>query len=327
MELNTEAWQERARVLLEKGGANGYFEIEESGVWNACERGSDFDDFPDDCEIERPNAAWTFAFDEWKPALAIPELANKDVPSLPLPFTAPELAAFMLYGMGAMVADFFGDWTNGPSIQSLNKLPAGQSELRALVKGAYSAYRLAYERVGKRDEAALTRRDAAHEAYRKSNNDKALLNAFEDAQAEWDAAYKRWLTAMVVCLLEPKPQAEPKSAAPVVAESTSDASAMNPPPVATGNIAYAFDGLRNWNERAWKDTLGSPPKWLEACIVLRGQRGIREHRWNPVLIGDALVRSGHAQARSVRARFQSMPQLKDWLEAWKTYEADNFDTQ
>ena len=44
-------------------------------------------------------------------------------------------------------------------------------------------------------------------------------------------------------------------------------------------------------------------------------------------LGDALVRSGHAQARSVRARFQSMPQLKDWLEAWKTYEADNFDTQ
>jgi hypothetical protein len=113
--------------------------------------------------------------------------------------------------------------------------------------------------------------------------------------------------------------------APVVADSASDAPLDAPQPVTTGNIAYAFDGLRGWNEKAWKDTLGSPPKWLEACIALRGQRGIREHHWNPVLIGAALVHKGHAQARSIRARFQTKPQLQDWLEAWKTYEADNFD--
>lgn len=204
MEVSTEVWQERARVLLERSEVMGHFVIESSGVWNASERGTDFDDFPVDCEIERSDAAWTFAPGEWKPALAIPELADKDVPSLPFPFTAPELAAFMLGGMGAMVADFFGDWTDGPSTQSLNKLPAGQSELRALVKGAYSAYRMAQERVGKLDEAALARRDAANKAYRGSSNDKALLKAFEDAQAEWDAAHKNWLTAMVVCLLEPE---------------------------------------------------------------------------------------------------------------------------
>ena len=102
---------------------------------------------------------------------------------------------------------------------------------------------------------------------------------------------------------------------------------MTPPPVATGDVAHAFDGLRRWNEKAWKDTLGSPPKWLEACIALRGQRGIREHHWNPVLIGAALVHSGHAKANNIRARFQTKPQLSAWLEAWKTYEADNFDTQ
>lgn len=117
--------------------------------------------------------------------------------------------------------------------------------------------------------------------------------------------------------------AEPAPLAP----SASDASAMNPPPVTTANIACAFDGLRGWDEKAWKDTLGTPPKWLEACIVLRGQRGVRVHHWNPVLIGAALVRNEQAQARSVRAKFQSKPQLADWLEAWRTYEADNFDTQ
>lgn len=116
------------------------------------------------------------------------------------------------------------------------------------------------------------------------------------------------------------------TAAPVVADSASNAPLDAPPPVTTGDVAHAFDGLRRWNEKAWKDTLGSPPKWLEACIALRGERGKRETRWNPVLIGAALVHNGHAKANSIRARFQTKPQLQDWLEAWKTYEADNFDT-
>ena len=120
-----------------------------------------------------------------------------------------------------------------------------------------------------------------------------------------------------------KPQAAP---APVVADSASNATLDAPQPVTTGDVAHAFDGLRRWNEKAWKDTLGSPPKWLEACIALRGERGKRETRWNPVLIGAALVHNGHAKANSIRARFQTKPQLQDWLEAWKTYEADNFDT-
>ena len=60
---------------------------------------------------------------------------------------------------------------------------------------------------------------------------------------------------------------------------------------------------------------------------LRGERGVREHHWSPVLIGAALVRDEHAKPNSVRARFQTKPQLNDWQEAWKTYEADNFDMQ
>lgn len=131
----------------------------------------------------------------------------------------------------------------------------------------------------------------------------------------------RWSVA------RPEVKPEPQDATPApVADSASNAP-VTPPPVATGDVAHAFDGLRRWNEKAWKDTLGSPPKWLEACIALRGQRGIREHHWNPVLIGAALVHSGHAKANNIRARFQTKPQLSAWLEAWKTYEADNFDTQ
>jgi hypothetical protein len=51
------------------------------------------------------------------------------------------------------------------------------------------------------DADAKVRLNAADKAFQKSSGDKALLKAFDDAEAEWDAAYARWLTAMVVCLL------------------------------------------------------------------------------------------------------------------------------
>jgi hypothetical protein len=118
----------------------------------------------------------------------------------------------------------------------------------------------------------------------------------------------------------PEHQAAPLEAVPVV-----EVPASEPFPVTTGDIAHAFDGLRKWDEKAWKDTLGTPPKWLLACLAIRGRRGVNEHRWNPVLIGAALVNSGHAKPNSIRAKFQTAHQLMPWLDAWKTYEADNLD--
>ncbi|MEZ5608089.1 MAG: hypothetical protein R3E52_13450 [Burkholderiaceae bacterium] len=97
-----------------------------------------------------------------------------------------------------------------------------------------------------------------------------------------------------------------------------------PEPLATTAIAYAFDGL-HWSEEKWKKNLGNKPKWLQACIALPGQRGVREVRWNPVLIGGALIHKGHARQNQVRGRFQSRPTLQPWLETWKTYEADYLD--
>ena len=118
--------------------------------------------------------------------------------------------------------------------------------------------------------------------------------------------------------------AQPQAAqpAPVVAESANN----GPLPLTTSDIAFCFDGIR-WNEQQWRKPLGDKPKWLQSCVAIPGQRGVSETRWNPVLIAAALVHDGHAQARSIRAKFQTKPLLKDWLEAWKTYEADNFGTQ
>lgn len=118
------------------------------------------------------------------------------------------------------MADFYGEWADGPDPDSLRAIDP-DSKARRAVTEAFTAYRLAIEKVGKYDMDALVRRDAAHKAYWKSSNDKALLKAFEDAEAEWAAAYQSWLTKMVRCLLEPQAAAP----APVVAESLSNGSA------------------------------------------------------------------------------------------------------
>ena len=158
----------------------------------------------------------------WRPARQLQLLPGapevKGTPMLPNPFTARELAAFMLEGAGALVADFYGEWDDGPDPESLRAIDP-DSKARRAVTEAFTAYRLAIEKVGKYDMDALARRDAAHTAYWKSSNDKALLKAFEDAEAEWDAAYQAWLTKMVRCLLEPQAAAP----APEVAESASKA--------------------------------------------------------------------------------------------------------
>ena len=121
-----------------------------------------------------------------------------------------------------------------------------------------------------------------------------------------------------------EPPPAPATTAP--AESVQAAPADAPCPLTTSDIAYCFAGLR-WDEQGWKKPLGDKPKWLQSCIAIPGKRGVHETRWNPVLIGAALVQDGHAKPNSVRARFQSKPQLSPWLEAWKTYEADYLDTE
>jgi hypothetical protein len=99
-----------------------------------------------------------------------------------------------------------------------------------------------------------------------------------------------------------------------------------PTPLTTGDIAFAFAGLR-WGESEWKKPLGDKPKWLVSCVMIPGQQGVSETRWNPVLIGAALVQQGHASARSVRAKFQTVPLLMPWLDPWKTYEANYCDNE
>lgn len=126
--------------------------------------------------------------------------------------------------------------------------------------------------------------------------------------------------AEIINKATPAPAQSPATPPPVVAASD------GPAPLTTGDIAHSFAGLR-WDESGWKKPLGDKPKWLAGCVVIPGQKGVSERRWNPVFIGAALVQQGHVKARNVRAKFQTVDLLRPWLDVWKTYEADNFDSE
>jgi hypothetical protein len=118
-----------------------------------------------------------------------------------MPFNARELAAFMLDGaVGPMVVAFYGGWNNGPDPERLGKINRDSFARRAVID-AFAAYHLAQAVVGELDLSVHARWDAAHKAYWKSPNDKALLKEFDSTQAAWDTANQTWLNAMVRELL------------------------------------------------------------------------------------------------------------------------------
>lgn len=142
---------------------------------------------------------------------------------------------------------------------------------------------------------------------------------------QWVKANVRPRTLTSVEQPQRNPQVTTAQPADTATVPVVEAPASEPHPVTTVDVAHAFADIK-WSENKWLKPLGDKPKWLEVCIAIPGVRGVSETRWNPVFIGAALVESGHAKPNSIRARFQTKPQLAEWLDAWKTYEADNLDT-
>ncbi len=146
---------------------------------------------------------------------------------------------------------------------------------------------------------------------------------------------RRWVAAMGIKSAysflpqqaDTKPQTAPAQQAGTAPAPVVEMPVNSPLPVTTGGIAHCFAGLRWKTEAEWKKPLGDKPKWLRSCIAIPGVQGVSETRWNPVCIGAALVHDGEAKANSVRARFQTKPELMPWLDVWKTYEANYLTTE
>lgn len=268
----------------------------------------------------------------WRPACELSAQAKPSwsQPSLPIPFNANELAAFFLHGNGWYIRDSFGAWEDGPDDAVFEgMIQPGDDiatlvvpEVKRAVTEAFDAYRAAECVVGAYDKTYATTIQQLEKRYGLRPDALEARQSIEHAHADAEAYDAGWRKQMVNRLL-----AAPVNA-PIETKGTPDdaePAAGGPRPLTTGDIAFSFDGL-HWTVEKWKKPLGDKPKWLRACIVIPGARGTSETRWNPVLIGAALVQQGHANIRSVRAKFQTVPLLKPWLDAWKTYEADNFDS-
>ena len=226
------------------------------------------------------------------------------------------------------------------------------------MKGAFDAYREAERIVGGYPTKLAAEADRARKAWFRANSEANIREdvsgtkpgteesrlrrerakasiaeldlEMESTAAEALAAADAWRGAMVRQLLRPAPVehvpvVDSRSVEQVPSGPQDEPFNNAPTPLTTGDIAYCFDGLR-WSDMEWRKPLGDKPKWLSECVVIPGQRGVSETRWNPVLIGAALLQQGHVSDRNVRAKFQTVDLLKPWLDAWKTYEADNLDT-
>ena len=185
-----------ADALLAPCGEVSPWRIDDRGVWPAY---SDYE------EAKRLGLESEQKLLSWKPVMVFQDDQNapdcKDTPALPFPFDARDLAAFMLDGVGAFVADYYGDWEDGPETESLNDIDPSNNYARRAVREAFDAYRQAVKSVGEPDNADTWR----------------------------DAMVRELLTPKV----EPEPAvvgaapAQPQTAqpAPVVAESASNAPA------------------------------------------------------------------------------------------------------
>lgn len=269
------------QVLKRYRGADRLFRIDEHGVWPADEKKKK----KDDAEVEEdgnwaaPESDQTETeeskFMHWRPASVFAHDPNppnlSHTPMLPFPFTAGELAAFMVGGMGAAVAGHYGDWADGPDPDRLDDIPQHENFARLAVKEAYAARREAERIVGPQPLALYVAAEHARKAYNgEANIREGVSNSIpgtddssdrraravasiakQDAEMEstaiaWKQGYEEWLNLMVRELLKPAPaQTAP---APVV--TASDAPAK---PTATIDRGWVMKraALIEKHERQW----------------------------------------------------------------------------
>lgn len=197
-------------------------------------------------------------------------------PFLPFPFTAKQLAAFMLAGWGHFFQTGLGEWADGPWQKTLNEFPIHGIKAKEAVIAAFQAYRDAELVVGAKDEktpeearhlAAVyeaTRRKAnaservaeqtISDGERKQRIARAIVIAApakEEMQAKQNLANdieKAWRKAMVLQLLSHRKErkVEYVSLELMVTPYLSKPFDSLPPTVAV-RVREAFEPLFHWD--------------------------------------------------------------------------------
>jgi hypothetical protein len=227
--------RKHAKEILTPGGVDRYTALDKRGVWPKVHR-----DLSMQAETDLLR---------WRPARLLqgepgaPEAA--DTPMLPFPFTAVELAAFMLAGVGALVADFYGDWNDGPDPDKLKAMDP-DSRARTAIVQAFKAYRDAQRIVGDQPLVRQGDVDRLRKAYREANqkanaregvadaipgtddsksrrsraeaSTAELKSKLDAATAQAQAESEAWLKAMVQQLLQAPPDKSPTTPVSLVVD-------------------------------------------------------------------------------------------------------------
>lgn len=118
----------------------------------------------------------------WHPLLELAGQGGEDPlssPWLPPRFSAGQLAAFMLSGLGTLVRDEFGEWADGPDEDKLAALDPLAHSAREALREAFAAYRAAESWVGRLDTSLF---DVAAQA--RSRYQEAIKQAHEEIEDE-----------------------------------------------------------------------------------------------------------------------------------------------
>ncbi len=280
-----------AGALLAPCGLAGYLTIESSSVSNGNAKTD-----------ARPAGVWpTVEFDpndpyqsaeseffQWRPVQVFADDPDppdvSQTPLLPFPFTERHLAAFMLEGVGGLVADHYGEWSDGPAPERLEQVPKSKNRARAAVRAAYSAFREASTKVGPRgglaeiaeelcrrysnERSAALVRERVPDAYPQSSDSrerqaemkdeyqrrkmlalaplKELEEEMQRAQAEAKAADEAWLKAMVIELLGPGTE--------VARQETIPTSHLAPSASPAPSHHMSAPIAKRYRRRGWRET-------------------------------------------------------------------------
>lgn len=133
-----------------------YIVVKENGVWPIYED-LDILQWKPACELEGPDAPDPF-----------------DAPSLPIPFNANDLAAFMVAGVGGLASSAYGDWNTGPDEEVLQSMGTLANKAREALRGAYAAYRDAEKIVGPLDMKIQSQSQQLASEYDQANDEANL---------------------------------------------------------------------------------------------------------------------------------------------------------
>jgi hypothetical protein len=156
--------KEVANTILTRCGLTEVFDVREGGVFVR-------DEF-EAHDLAEKMFLWTPSCDmDWPNS---PDPMSE--PSLPIPFTAADLAAFMLDGVGRSVQDLFGPIDTGPDQRVLERLGMKATKVRKALLEAYELARRAQLVVGKLDNKLQAR---SHALEHKMDDKNVQANARE----------------------------------------------------------------------------------------------------------------------------------------------------